>query len=57
MRDESDLIRFEIIGVVRIALCLRGGQSPCHAGGREFESRRSRHKTLKTRGSYVTVIS
>ncbi len=33
MRDESDLIRFEIIGVVRIALCLRGGQSPCHAGG------------------------
>ena len=44
MRDESDLIRFEIIGVVRIALCLRGGQSLCHAGGREFESRRSRHE-------------
>ncbi len=31
----------EIIGVVRVALCLLAGQSPCHAGGRESESGRA----------------
>jgi hypothetical protein len=37
--------RIEIVGVSKQTVCSCGGTTPCHAGGREFESRRSRHLT------------
>ncbi len=43
-------MRTEIIGVVSMALCLCDEQSPWHAGGREFESRR-------TENSHVVIFS
>jgi hypothetical protein len=43
-RDAQVLTGSEIIGVLRQILGSYGGATPCHAGGREFESRRSRHK-------------
>ncbi len=44
-RTEMDQPRLKSLGIVVKALIYLRGSSACHAGGREFESRRSRHIT------------
>jgi hypothetical protein len=56
-RDSQVLTGPEIVGVLKQIVCSWGATTPCHAGGREFESRRSRQITANITGELGSTDS